>query len=515
MSWTLNGYPVLFDHEGTLQKCWDVFMPKNYWATSMPWWVNDDRRSSRSEHRDGRDLPHPNWTPQPDPELNVLFAPNGASRWTQVCVLIDTYDWTTTELNSLYNGESLRLKLREPGGQSNGISFGGLYCQRAMTVSGHSEGQNVQLLTLVDSRYFWQWQNYQLEVTSSTTWKDLIEELLAYLYASAVTIDSGYVDSRYGKPDATEFTRYGNAALMLDAALWSVGKMYSIANDFDSFLTLKEARNHENLVMGRRFPIASMFDSVDLVCRRKIEGVIRPDLEPYIHNETITTDTGTRPYYKTDHKAVIFTTMTADDTQAAYDGDADSPSNQSTISDLCTALTEVYEAMGDAGCIDLILADYWGLEANDVSGGEQALIDTNWVDFTEYGMKLNVDLPMFSGLKMGSTLEHQHVGYTRIKTLPPHFGSSFNLCQDGYFVDDHPAEVILFQLAEELTVSDEHVSATVIKYFNGKDPGSTVDVYNTETATTSVYGMATASGKFGYAYLDTKENKYYIIHLLC
>lgn len=506
----LNGHPVLFDHEGALRKCWDVFAPPDYWTTSQPWWVNDDRSAARSEHRNGRALPRPNWTPIPPPRLNVVYQPCGASRWGHVCVLIDTYEWSTSELDDLYNGELILLELH------NGSYHEDWYmaCERALRVSGHPEGGNVQLLTLVDERYHAQWKDHTLEVEDGDTWADVIAELVEATLGTSFTIESSFIDARFGEPDATELSRTGNAAQMLDAALWSVGKVLTWRpwTNYFGTVELDSVLQHPDLVMGGRFPVVSMFDSLDIVCRRKIDGVIRPDLEEFVHNVNITTAT-TRPYYKTDHKGVIKTTMTADDTQSAYDLDPDTPSNESTISDLADALSEVYEELADVGMVDVVLAGAWHVPA--ILSGETDIALPNWVDFHEYGIAHNVDLPMFAGINPGSTLENHHVIYTHIRTLPPTFGSDFNLCQDGYFVDDHPAEVILFSLNEELTTSDEHVAATVEKYFNGKDPGSTVDVYNTETGVGGTYGMATASGKFGYAYLDKKTNRYYIIHLLC
>ncbi len=89
---------------------------------------------------------------------------------------------------------------------------------------GDAEKGDLWLIPLVDERYFWQFISVaDPAVTTSTSWATLFSTLGTAL-GSTITVAST-VDSAYLKPDPTDFNRkYDNAALLLDAAAWSVGR---------------------------------------------------------------------------------------------------------------------------------------------------------------------------------------------------------------------------------------------------------------------------------------------------
>lgn len=95
------------------------------------------------------------------------------------------------------------------------------------------------------------------------------------------------------------------------------------------------------------------------------------------------------------------------------------------------------------------------------------------------------------------------------------------------FEMEQKAKLVLFQLADPLSHSNQsQENCHVLRYMDGKDPGTKITVWNPEANNVGPFGFATTNqyvgassasnaGDIGWAYYDYLENKYWIIDLEC
>ena len=176
--------------------------------------------------------------------LNKLRWPSGAARWayghylcnsdTVAKITGDTYQtsgqWTQV-LFELGNPES-----NSAAGQSTivaGETFSSLmYVLPPTPLSGLRSltgmTQSLYLLTIVDERYLWWWQNFgNVSITPSTTWQSLIDGITTTLNIN-LTVDT--IDPAYLAPSVQSYSLpYEPVPLILDSIAENIGMRF-VAN---------------------------------------------------------------------------------------------------------------------------------------------------------------------------------------------------------------------------------------------------------------------------------------------
>ena len=189
-------------------------------------------------------LPVYNWPERPEPRINTLYWPSGASRWACGWFLAtgEAKDSIVQLAHSPGGTAALTLAFGDDEQENSyhSVQRPELYLLPPRPVSGidpalrdltEAEGkETLWLLPLVDVRYFWQFvSSGDLEIESGDSWATLFSDLGTAL---GVTISADTVDSAYLKPDPEEFTRrYVPVPLLLDAAAASVGQRITRAKD--------------------------------------------------------------------------------------------------------------------------------------------------------------------------------------------------------------------------------------------------------------------------------------------
>lgn len=184
------------------------------------------QRESRMKDKEQIGLPWYNWKQAPEPRLNTLYWPTGASRWAQGWFLAtkEAKEAIVTASSSL--ASAVTLKMGDDAAPRTGRSPGGsvecsVYVLAPRPVSGHSE--ELWLLPVVDARYWWQFKDSgDWPVESTTTWADMFTALSLEL---GETVAYDEISTCYLKPDPTELTRrYYNPAVLLDAVSSCIGQ---------------------------------------------------------------------------------------------------------------------------------------------------------------------------------------------------------------------------------------------------------------------------------------------------
>jgi len=169
-----------------------------------------------------------NYPKPPQPQLNTLYWPTGATRWARGFFLAGGAAKDRILAQAHKDGSSIPLKLKM-GDEAGYFLETDLYLlpprivARPIPEPGKPD-ESLWILPLVDVRYWWRDRSTDdLEVTTSTTWASLFSTLGTKLGVT-VSVPTA-VDADYLQPDPIEFTRrYSNVAAMLDAAALSVGK---------------------------------------------------------------------------------------------------------------------------------------------------------------------------------------------------------------------------------------------------------------------------------------------------
>ncbi len=245
---TFGGEPLLVpDADGELAGWLDAYQDirDSRIFVETPPGVRSSRHvlRQRFEQTKGIGLPVLNYPPPPLPRLNSLWMPTGATRWARGYFLAtkEVKDRIVGQAHSGSANVAMDLKWGDDSPGAPATLETSLYLLPPFPVSGidtskFSGQDTLWILPLVDVRYWWQFASVDdLEVTTATTWTDLFDDLGTAL---GVDIDVGSaVASAYGSPDPNDFTRrYDNAAMLLDAAAWSVGKRLALVSDGTAYL---------------------------------------------------------------------------------------------------------------------------------------------------------------------------------------------------------------------------------------------------------------------------------------
>lgn len=254
---TFAGVPLCYeDASGEITRWIERFLPlEDLRDQTGPAALRSQRPASRSEYQPGVNLPLPNYPDPPRPKLSTLCWPSGAARWSRGYFLC-TGSQLTQILASTTNNQSAQLVLTD---QEADVAIAApMYLLAARPMSAVSKGpdDSLYLLSLVDQRYFWQWiDSDALQITTSSQWADVFNQLETQLGAAMA---QPAIPAAYGIPDPDELTRpYENAALLLDAAAFSVGQR--VVADLEGTISL------ENAATSLSWTNANLADSAPLL----------------------------------------------------------------------------------------------------------------------------------------------------------------------------------------------------------------------------------------------------------
>lgn len=173
-------------------------------------------------------IPVPNYQELPKPQINTLYWPMGATRWSYGLFLVSG-DTLNAIVSSMTSSGGLQLnapqefRMSTPDQTGEGVVTS-LYMlpPRAVSPTNVPAGYRLWIVPLVDSRYFWQWKNVLF--MNPFTWSDI---LVAIQTALGVTITADAVSANYQYPDQIEWKRdFENAAILLDALAHTVGMRF-------------------------------------------------------------------------------------------------------------------------------------------------------------------------------------------------------------------------------------------------------------------------------------------------
>jgi hypothetical protein len=380
----------------------------------------------RPEHTHGFGLPVYNWPAPPQPRLNTIWWPTGATRWARAWFLV-TRETRDKIISKVHKGGSLAAKTLSWGDDSDQSSSEPLeaemYLLSPRQISSVYNDQEAWLLPLVDERYFWQFLNGGdlTDINKDTTWDELISELTSALGITASTT----VPSAYLKPDPIEFSRPRHSAAMLfDAVLCSIGQR--LVRDLDGTIHLQTVEDatstlDDNLALDSQQLAGGQFsdlsgdlpDSINIAFRRVIQKLIHPLSPIYSVNKT-------KP-------STVTTTIT----------------KRPTINCAAIADYNVYAALQNTTALDTLAGqirdDFYGWAKKDYdityagvvpwspSGFDDAIL-WSWgrPHGPEYGLSRNA-----KGDVEGLTRASRRIATTRVQTLPSNFWSELNACSDS------------------------------------------------------------------------------------
>lgn len=211
----------------------------------------------------------PNFLTRPDPRIGTFFYPSGASRWAEFHGFATTTQVAAMKkaaLTNLATPQTFKIRSDNPVGDplaQQGVSTAMyLLPPRPLVVfSGQLEG--LWLITLVDERYYWQFRDAGKQQISaaSSTWANLFTSLATAL---GITLDTGAINSVYGIPaeDSPLFSNFENAAVLLDAAAWNVGKL--VVRNFDGTYNLRTPAESTDVAQQNRAGVSFVLAGGDI-----------------------------------------------------------------------------------------------------------------------------------------------------------------------------------------------------------------------------------------------------------
>ena len=387
---------------------------------------------SRFEQNKGLGLPVINWPSPPPPRLNTLYWPTGATRWAMGW-FVATDKVVSALLKKTRSGSSVlkgTLGFGDDLDNDTATTVLGLDMwmlpPRPMSVTSTTQDVgDLYLVPLVDERYFWQFTSLgDYEVSTSTSWTTLINRLATQLGVT-ITVQSN-IEAAYLKPDPTDFTRrYDNAALLLDAAAWSVGRR--IVRKLDGSVVMQsrsvaDTQLEENLDLGEDLLCGGDFseDGGDLpagiqVTFRKIrEHLLRSNGQLFSYTRFPEVGTPTVPSrLLTIHCAAY-----------ANFNDSLTLTNDTALGDLATQIKNDYYGWASKD-YDLTIA---GISAWNPCGYDDAVLYAFGRTCADKTFALIRD---DEGKAVGIRTAEEPLAYTRVQTLPGNTWPEINLCSDS------------------------------------------------------------------------------------
>ncbi|MEN6507105.1 MAG: hypothetical protein ABFD92_21420 [Planctomycetaceae bacterium] len=403
MSLTFAGQPLILpDPQGQLGRYLDNWLPpEDLHLFGEPLGLTGTRTNPRGDQLQRVGMPWANWPPPPRVKINSLWWPTGASRWARGLFLV-----AETQLDSIRSSLGTGTAGTLSIGDGTRTVTASLHMLSPRRLSAVSSG-GVWLLPLVDERYFWQFRDAGLLVVDTQyTWGRLFSHLAGRL---GVSLDPGSVASGYAQPDPEEFTRrYENAAVLLDAAAWCIGKRVVRQLDGTVSLNGSEAAASEttsNVSAGgwHTHRHAQQPAEVRVVFPKWRDGKIQADGDVYYISKAPPDSTAAMP------SGTIKTFF--DTAWANFSSGGSTPDNFSEINALAEQIATDYYAWASQ-CYDLSFA---GVQSWEITGHD---------DFVWYHAGHQ---PVFGAQPAEADIEADDPRwqfYTRVATLPYNWGYS-------------------------------------------------------------------------------------------
>jgi len=307
---------LLEDPDGRLGQWFDRWLPVDdlrLWPHTPP--VRTHRLGGRHPNREQIELATIDWPAAPAMRINSLYWPTGASRWAYGLFLT-----TRTQLQAIYDVMAGVSSATEWPGADLALGDGRddsdpltatMWPLQPRRLGYCSDGDaEPWLLPLVDVRWHWQYKHstelsIQLQVTDPqepTTWVDFFMDLGEILGPNVLAeADIDEIDAAYLYPDKRELERqYTNAAVLLDAAAWSVGLRPVVERDGTLKLlnwitsasrggnnpSIRESVAGGRLVDEESLDFPFVPEAVKTVFRRHSGVSVVPDAPPCSHSVT-------------------------------------------------------------------------------------------------------------------------------------------------------------------------------------------------------------------------------------
>lgn len=198
--------------------------------------------------------------PSPMPtEISVgeWFYPNGASRWgifrglatsKMVKAMLEV---TNGSDPATFIMQAEPTGLSNPNNNPNNFHLStSMYMLPPRPLAEQGGGlDGIYLVTLVDERYYWQFNPVSLRVGPSTTWQDLITQIATALN---VTMTFSAIAAAYStpEPDSQFWCNQESAALLLDAVAYNIG--CTVVRNLDGTYNLQTPTESQVIVDANR-----------------------------------------------------------------------------------------------------------------------------------------------------------------------------------------------------------------------------------------------------------------------
>lgn len=236
----VNDFPILLDLDAQLQSFLDEWLAQEF-AQYAPAPAQVDPRSGPVGHLElGPRLPIVNYPPRPQLKLNQLYMPTGATRHTEVTVVMD--EWSASQLAALQTRTPVKFSVWMNGVEQYWV----LYVESVRPITYHLN--RIMLVRLVDQRYFWQYMgvgaspfgrpiatgppapfNPRRAQDVWYSWKNVIYAL-QWSIGQYIWYDP--ISYNYLWPDPDSLARgFENVAQVMDAVAYSIGQRVVVLGD--------------------------------------------------------------------------------------------------------------------------------------------------------------------------------------------------------------------------------------------------------------------------------------------
>lgn len=205
--------------------------------------------------------------PMPSPEVKIgdWYYPNTASRWSVFRMLapssiVKAMLAATNGNPATFTMQAVPIGPSNPSGASTNFTVSTyMYMLPPRPLMEHGgKFDGMYLMTLVDERYYWQFNPINLRPTPGTTWQTLINQLAEAL-GTTITVQAGAIPAVYGNPeyDSQFWVNQESAALLLDAVAFNIGccvvrnlnGTYTLQTPLSSQATVNTNRGNANSVV--------------------------------------------------------------------------------------------------------------------------------------------------------------------------------------------------------------------------------------------------------------------------
>lgn len=428
---TLAGLPLLLpDSDGELFRWQEAFQAaRQYDLFAEPAADKSSRYGSRAESG-GVGLPMPNYPEPPDPRINTLYWPTGATRWARGYFVAsgDTATAIVTKTSSHNTAINLQIQNNENTAIVTIKVF--LLPPRPITIRNGALEQQLWLMPVVDERYFWNNNDetgvLEPDTLPAWTWSDLYDYLLTQ--AGAATANQGLFSpsASYLDPDKRELTRrHDNVAAILEAVVLSCGHRF--VTKFDGTHKPEKPADSQAIITTRNAASLATVSGGQASAWTAASTIVafgkfkhgRPLESGEKYTKSIASTSATTVYKRSGTNNIVHSSLLADYSSGALD-------NGTKCDDLATQIEADYTA--------------WTKISYDVTivGISEKIIPCGYDDSI---------LITFGAQRYNSgTGEYEYEASTRIKSYPLNFGVESQLSQDPYlrivshFQDAIPAE---------------------------------------------------------------------------